>query len=120
MADNTVNWFEVATDDPEGAERFYGELFGWTFAREGDGSMDYRLIRYPGGEPVGGLFGTKGEFPAHAVFHVQVADVAETCRRGEELGGKVLTKVVGDAPGTDFAYVRDRSGSVFGVYRPRA
>ncbi|MEV4283941.1 VOC family protein [Nonomuraea bangladeshensis] len=119
--DNTVTWFEVATGDPEGAQRFYGGLFGWTFAvGDGGGPMDYRMISYAGGgEPAGGLFNTKGEFPDHAVFHVQVADVEETCARTEALGGKVITKVVGEGAGTDFAYLQDTSGSLFGIFHRR-
>ena len=30
-----VTWFEIGTPDPEGARRFYGDLFGWTFTPEG-------------------------------------------------------------------------------------
>ncbi|MFI7615115.1 VOC family protein [Nonomuraea terrae] len=117
--DNTVTWFEVASDDPEGAQRFYGGLFGWTFERA-EGPIDYRLVGRPGvGHPVGGLYNTEGAFPSHAIFHVQVADVEETCAQSEALGGKVLTKVIDDGAGTDFAYLRDLSGSVFGVFHRR-
>ncbi|TDC02703.1 VOC family protein [Nonomuraea longispora] len=119
MMDNTVTWFEVATDDPEGAQRFYGGLFGWQFTGEG-GPIDYRTISGPGtGGPMGGLFNTKGEFPDHAIFHVQVADVEATCAKSESLGGKVVMKVIDDGAGTDFAYVSDVSGSVFGVFHRR-
>lgn len=51
---------------------------------------------------------------------MQVADVEETCRQTEELGGKVVTKVIDDGAGTDFAYLRDTSGSLFGVFRRRS
>lgn len=119
MSDNTVAWFEVATSDPEGAQQFYGELFGWSYARDPNAKLDYRLISYPGSEgPSGGLYNTKGEFPNHAIFHVQVADVEATCRQVESLGGKVVTKVVGDGSGTDFAYLNDTSGTLFGVFHP--
>ncbi|WP_219460676.1 VOC family protein [Nonomuraea rhizosphaerae] len=117
--DNTVTWFEVATADPDGAERFYGQLFGWTFAKA-EGPMDYRGISYAGSEQqAGGLFNTKGEFPDHAVFHVQVADVEQKCAETEALGGKVVTKMIGDGAGVDFAYLRDGSGNLFGIFHPR-
>jgi predicted enzyme related to lactoylglutathione lyase len=117
--DNTVTWFEVATADPEGAQQFYGELFGWTFARM-DGPIDYRGITFQGGEqPAGGLYNTKGEFPGHAVFHVQVADVEQKCRETESLGGKVVTKVVGGGGSTDFAYLQDSAGNMFGIFHSR-
>ena len=28
---NGIGWFEIATDQPAAAERFYGDVFGWTF-----------------------------------------------------------------------------------------
>lgn len=121
---NTVAWFEVATDDPDGAQRFYGELFGWRFspdAQVATTGTDYRLIRYGDeAEPRGGVFGTRGEQPGHAVFVVQVADVAATCEQVERLGGKVESKVVGDASGPDYAYLRDISGNLFGIFAPPA
>ena len=46
----------------------------------------------PTGDPDGihgGLFATEGELPSYAVFSVIVEDVAATCRRAEEAGGKV-------------------------------
>lgn len=117
---NTVTWFEVATDDPDGAERFYGQLFGWTYARDPDVPMDYRMATYPGADnPAGGVLNTKGDLPNHAIFCVQVEAVEATCAQTEALGGKVLHKVVGDGTGTDFAYLNDPAGNLFGIFTPR-
>ncbi|GAB3902597.1 VOC family protein [Microbispora bryophytorum] len=119
---NTVAWFEIASDDPEGVQRFYGDLFGWRFRTDAGSAavgMDYRLISYDGDEgPRGGVFGTRGDMPGHAVFTVLVRDVAETCRQVEALGGKVLSQVVGNAGGPDFAYLHDPSGNLFGIFAP--
>jgi hypothetical protein len=119
---NTVGWFEVATDDPDGAQRFYGELFGWTFNPDPDAAkvgMDYRLVTYPGEErPVGGVFGTKGGFPNHAVFSIVVADVAEACASAEKLGGEVVQTVTEPEAGPAFAYLRDPAGNLFGIFSP--
>ena len=116
--DNTVTYFEVATDDPEGAQRFYGGMFGWMFGTSGGGPLDYRMISYSGGEKsVGGLFNTKGDFPGHAVFYVQVADVEKACTGAESLGGTVVQKFVGVADAPDFAYLRDTSGNLFAVFK---
>jgi predicted enzyme related to lactoylglutathione lyase len=118
MMDNKVTYFEVATDDPEGAQRFYGGLFGWTFGTSEAGSLDYRMIGYPGGEPGGGLFNTKGEFHNHAVFYVQVADVETACGEAESLGGKVVKKLIDVEDAPDFAYLQDTSGNLFAIFRP--
>lgn len=121
----TVPWFEVATGDPDGAERFYGGLFAWTFSTDeaaaGDG-LDYRLVSLPGAEvPVGGLFGTGGRMPGHAVFSVLVADVDATCEAAERLGGTVLSKHLDVGPGVPtFAYLQDPDGNKFSVFSPPA
>jgi predicted enzyme related to lactoylglutathione lyase len=70
-------WFEVATSDPDSAQKFYGSLFDWTFEADGPaaaGGMDYRNIKASGADaPMGGLFGTGGQVPNHAVFYILVA-----------------------------------------------
>ncbi len=121
MSNNTVTWFEVATDEPKVAEEFYGELFGWTFGTNADPEegKDYRMISAGGSQaPVGGLLVTAGRLPNHAVFYVQVADVREACTQAEKLGGTVVQSSP-DTP-TPFAYLKDRSGNLFGVFSPAA
>jgi predicted enzyme related to lactoylglutathione lyase len=122
MTINTVAWFEVATDDADGAQEFYGGLFGWAFAPDrGSASqgLDYRLISYPGqDQPAGGLYNTGGSIPRHAVFTVAVADVSQTCAQAEKLGGKVVTAVTEPQSGPAFAYLQDRSGNLFGIFTP--
>ncbi|MEV2267232.1 VOC family protein [Nonomuraea africana] len=118
---NTVSWFEVATDDPEGVQRFYGDLFGWHFAEAQGVSMDYRFItETEGAKPTGGILGTEGRRPGHAVFFVHVDDVETACVRAEALGGKMLSKVIDDTGGASFAYLHDISGNLFGVHTPPA
>ena len=111
-----IGWFEVGTTDPEGAQRFYGELFGWTF-RKDEGAMDYREITTVAGNgPAGGVYGHSGELPTYAIFYVKVDDVGRTVERAEELGGKVLLPAVATPDGLVFAHLADADGSRFGVY----
>ncbi|WP_371402178.1 VOC family protein [Kribbella sp. NBC_00662] len=124
-ATGTLAWFEVASDDPEGAQKFYGSLFDWTFESSGSltsGGLDYRNITASGGQqPMGGIFGTGGQLPNHAVFYILVADLEATCAEAEQLGGTVISKNVDPGPGTPaFAYLRDPSGNQFGIFTPPA
>lgn len=114
-----VAWFEVGTADHEGAERFYGQLFGWTFAPDEGSGLDYTIVTTGEDHPIrGGLWPTKGETPPYAVFCVVVPDVAATCRRAEELGGKVLVGPVPTPGGLVFAHLLDPEGNRIGVYSP--
>ncbi len=120
---NGIAWFEIGTDQPAAAERFYGELFGWTFADdENSSSADgtpYRIVTTPVENGLrGGIFATGGTMPNYAVFTVMVADTPETCRRAEAAGGKVLAAPKTDPSGLTFAHLLDPSGNHIGVYSP--
>jgi predicted enzyme related to lactoylglutathione lyase len=124
-APGSLAWFEVATSDPDGAQKFYGSLFDWSFAADPAaeaGGMDYRNITAAGAEgPMGGVANTGGQLPDHAVFYILVADVAATCAEAEDLGGSVVSKQVEPAPGAPaIAYLRDPAGNLFGVFTPPA
>ncbi|MBA9001984.1 VOC family protein [Thermomonospora cellulosilytica] len=120
----SVAWFEIATDDPDAAQRFYGEVFGWQVAADpqaGEAGTDYRLITTAGGDaPAGGILGTGGTMPGHAVFSVAVRDVQEVCASVERLGGTVVARHEASEGGPANAYLRDPSGNLFGVFSPPA
>src|ERR1700749_953190 len=115
-APNTVGWFEIGAPDVKAAKDFYGPLFGWTFAPDGD----YRLITPAGADgPSGGVFNTGGNIPPYAVFVVRVTDVAATASRTEELGGKVVVAPMTLPDGMVVAYVTDPNGSMFALFSAR-
>jgi predicted enzyme related to lactoylglutathione lyase len=117
---NGIGWFEIGTDDAAGAERFYGTLFGWTFA-EDEGPMPYKIVTTPAaGSIKGGVFSTGGQVPNYAVFCVVVDDVPATVVAAETAGGKVLVPPQTTEDGLVFAHLTDPSGNHFGVYSPPA
>jgi uncharacterized protein len=118
---NTIGWFEVGTDDPAAAERFYGDVFGWTVARDATASPDpaYRIVRTGGPDALrGALFDTAGRRPAYAVFTVLVEDVEATCRAAEAAGGSVLRAPEVNPVGVRFAHLLDPAGNQVGVFTP--
>lgn len=124
-APGTLAWFEIATDNPDAAEKFYGSLFDWSFEADepaAAGGMDYRNIKASGADmPMGGVFGTGGQMPNHAVPYILVADVEATCADAEQLGGSVVHKSLEPGPGAPpFAYLHDPAGNLFGVFSPPA
>ena len=115
-ATNTVAWFEIGAPDPEAARAFYGLLFGWSFAPDGE----YTLITAADAAgPSGGIFNTGGNIPPYAVFVVQVADVAATAARTEELGGKVVVAPMRLEDGMVVAYLTDPNGAMFALFSPK-
>jgi uncharacterized protein len=119
MTHGTVDWIQVGSDDPEGAKRFYGELFGWTFSQDPTGGGKYDLVTPASADrPHGGIAHTDDASANHAVFMVNVSDVAAAAEATERLGGKVLVQPITTPTGLVFAHLLDPSGNQFGVYKP--
>lgn len=115
-----VGWFEIAATDTAKAEAFYSDLFNWSFA-DGPTGPSYRIVDAGEGLPGGVTTAQAGLPRTYAIFSVVVSDVAATCRRIEELGGKVLVgpETMGET-GLTFANVEDPDGNHFGVFCPPA
>lgn len=117
-----VGWFEIGTGDPDGARRFYGEAFGWTFDVDGP----YSIITTGDGHPLqGGIQDTRIGLPegtptTYAVPCVLVPDTAAACERVEALGGKVLVPATTVPTGLAYAHVADPDGNHFGLFTPPA
>jgi predicted enzyme related to lactoylglutathione lyase len=116
---NKVDWFQIGTDEPAAAERFYGDVFGWTFGSDDD-TPGYRLVTSPdAGRPGGGLADTSDRSTAnHAIFFINVPDTAQACRKAEAAGGKVLVAPRDGGGGLVFAHLLDPAGNHIGVYTP--
>ncbi|NGO55051.1 VOC family protein [Allomesorhizobium camelthorni] len=86
--------FEIIGKEPEKLQRYYGELFGWTFDTSSPVSeaisnpTDYGFVdsdQNGGGIP-GGVAGGEG-YDGHVTFYVGVDDVETALRNAESLGG---------------------------------
>ena len=116
---NAVTWFEVGTDRPVETERFYADVFGWTFTQQGTPEASYRVVEPgPDGSIQGAVRATGGAGPNYAVFYVQVADVAETCAQVEAAGGKVLAPLTTTPDGLTLTHLADPAGNRFGIFAP--
>jgi predicted enzyme related to lactoylglutathione lyase len=93
---NGIGWFEIGTDDPAGAERFYGQLFGWSVGADEGGDAPYRMVETPAAGSIRG----------------------GTCRRAEAAGGKVPVPATATDGGPTVAHLLDPSGNHFGIYTP--
>jgi uncharacterized protein len=117
---NGIGWFEIGTDQPAAIERFYGEVFGWTFGDDDSSpGTGYRIVTTPAeGGLQGGVFPTGGKMPNYAVFTVVVSDTVATCEQAQKAGGKVLAGPERAPNGLTFAHLLDPSGNHFGVFTP--
>lgn len=123
MGINGNAWFQIGTTDRAGSERFYADVFGWSFSDDDSTSPDgkpYRMVTTGAGEPPsGGIDGLSDE-PGYAVFMLVVPDTTDALRRVEAAGGKVTVPLQTTPNGLTWAHVLDPSGNRFGVFTPPA
>lgn len=111
-----VSWFEIHTADPARAKQFYADVFGWTY----DESMpEYPMIGLGDGAPIGGgVVDNGGQYPSHALFMVQVPDVAASLASVVDHGGSIIAEAKSTPVGLTFGYAANPDGSVFGLWCP--
>ncbi|MCU0934128.1 MAG: hypothetical protein MUE86_06775, partial [Thiobacillaceae bacterium] len=84
---------DLFTDDVAAAERFYSEVFGWTFERHGQGQRIYSLARADG-QRVGGVAFMEQARAADSagrwIIMISVPDVEAANERVVKTGGKTL------------------------------
>lgn len=104
--------FEVRSNDPDAARKFYGELFGWTFPAGALPGYTYVDTGVPGAIP-GGIGPTQGGSPM-VTFFVGVENVEEALNTAVRLGGSVVQPATG-VPGVTFGLFADPAGHIVGV-----
>jgi len=112
-----VIWADLVTPDVDGAKRFYGGLFGWTF-RDVPGDPKYTLALL-NGEPVAGIFqkalpAGQSQQPAWLTF-LAVKDVAIAQQLAVQHGAKVLMKPHTYSQRGRQAILADPDGAVFAI-----
>ncbi len=115
-----IGWFEIAGSDTTKTEAFYSGLFNWGFT-DGPTGPAYRIADAGDGIPGGVTTAQAGLPRSYAIFSVVVPDVAASCAKVTELGGKVLVgpETLGDT-GLVFANCEDPDGNHFGMFCPPA
>jgi predicted enzyme related to lactoylglutathione lyase len=113
--------FEIHTDDPERAVRFYEGALGWSF-KKWEGPMDYWLvITGPDGMPGinGGLMRRVGVQSGDKVISyictIDVPSLDDYTERVQKHGGQcVMPRMT--VPGVGYlAYFKDTEGNIFGL-----
>jgi predicted enzyme related to lactoylglutathione lyase len=111
-------WDELGTTDADDAERFYGEVFGWTTSDMGPKYGGYRIFNR-GETGIAGLMTLPdATVPPHWQPYVAVDDPDVTTAKAKELGGAALMELM-DVPEVGrIGVLRDPQGAAFGIIKP--
>jgi uncharacterized protein len=111
---------QLNTSDPEAAQAFHGELFGWRFEQMEGGEQPYWGI-YNGDHVNGGMMGMPaeaGQMPSHWLVYFGTADVDADAGRLGGLGAQIMMPPL-DVPGGRILIAQDPQGAVFGLFAGR-
>jgi len=111
--------FDIATDEPERARKFYETLFGWNFASP-PGMEDFYLFGtkdLEGKDGVGGGLGRRGEPSQRITVYIGVEEIDKYMKEVEANGGKLITAKM-PVPGWGWAAnCLDTEGNAFGLWQ---
>jgi predicted enzyme related to lactoylglutathione lyase len=110
---------QLNTTDPQAAERFYTELFGWRTEQVAEGETPYWGI-FLGDRLNGGMMQLPPDAgaPSHWLNYFGTADVDADAGRIGELGGQVTLPPM-DVPGGRILVAQDPQGAFFGLFAGR-
>ena len=113
----TFVWHENVSSDPQRAQDFYTQLFGWEIESFKSGDFDYPMIS-ANGQTHGGFPTVPEGTPPHWAGNVNVESVDETVKKAESAGGKLMAGPM-DIPDVGrYAVVGDPQGAVLAVFQP--
>jgi predicted enzyme related to lactoylglutathione lyase len=114
MAHGKICYMEIPANAAEASADFYSRIFGWKTRKRGDGELAF--------DDGGGVSGTwvkeSDRTPKERTrIYIMVDAIADTLKRIEGAGGRVLTPRTEIGPGMGaFAVFSDPVGNEFGLY----
>jgi uncharacterized protein len=112
------NHFEIPVDEPDRAEKFYAEVFGWTFQRY-DGAPEYYGMTTTVDDAEPGINGAlfKRGTDSETTLTIGVDSIEDTIAKVVEKGGKVVQDKTAIPSMGWFATCEDSEGNKVGLYK---
>jgi uncharacterized protein len=113
-----ISWLDLTVPDAPATRDFYGQVVGWSvrdvaMEEAGERYADYSMLGADG-RPAAGIRHARGvnlALPPVWMIHLPVGSLAESLRRAEEEGGRVITATRGTDGEYAYAAVQDPVGA---------
>lgn len=116
-AQGVPSWVDLAATDMTGAQRFYGELLGWSFDEGTEDYGGYINCRLRG-KTVAGMAPRQDEsIPSAWTTYLAVDDAHATAKAVTEHGGTMMVEPMVVGPNGTMAIAQDATGAVVGMWQ---
>ena len=108
--------FDIPSDNPERAQKFYQDVFGWEFAKW-DGPMEYWMIKTGENDTPGINGGLARRMPGQIgmINTIDIPLIDEFIIKIQSNGGQILVPKM-EIPGVGhYATCMDTEGNIFGI-----
>lgn len=116
---NPVTHWQILSRNPEAAEKFYSELFGWKCSAPN--ALGYRTVDTNSGKGINGGIWPIGGNEGHPMVQLFVAaeDVSASVEKAQKLGAKVVIPPQKLPDGDEMAVLMDLDGIPFALMRAK-
>jgi len=105
-------WRDLITENPDAAETFYTNLFGWQAVPIDQGEAGIYRMLMQNGAPFGGIYGAE---PTGWVSYIITPDLNQTLKQIDDLGGTAVSEPM-ELPNVGrFSVIDDPGGARFAV-----
>lgn len=108
--------FDIPSDNPERAQKFYQDVFGWEFAKW-DGPMEYWMVKTGENDTPGINGGLARRMPGQIgmMNTIDIPSIDEYIIKIQSNGGQILVPKM-EIPGVGhYATCMDTEGNIFGI-----
>ena len=111
-------WIDLSSGDAAGSRDFYSKLLGWKVEVSPDPQYGGYAMATIGGKDVAGI-GPKqmDEAPTAWTIYVSSADAADTAKKAEAAGGKVIMPPMAVGEQGTMVILQDPTGAFIGVWQ---
>lgn len=118
----TFCWVDLGTTDPDGAKKFYNEIFGWDYHDEPAGEGMVYTMCLKDGKNVGALYLMNEQqkqmnIPPHWMSYVAAEDAAETVKKAGEAGGNIIMEVFDVMESGKMGMIQDPDGAMLAIWQ---
>jgi uncharacterized protein len=115
-----IGWIDLTVPDAVSVRDFYQAVTGWTPSAVQMGDYNDYCMNTPEGQTIAGVCHKRGQNadqPSVWMVYIVVADLDESIRQCEALGGKILRPAKDMGGGSRFCVIQDPAGAVAALYQ---